>query len=234
MADNDIFYSALREFLFIVFVMLGVAAGGILFGLGFPKANSIDLLNPDKNFVAIDEGCNITSVEYKFIPQKELDNNNQCADYYSYTFSVVTDPQVSYLDEETKVKKCEDDRKYEASLKVGRTPCWKSHPNLYEKNRLEVREYYNCLDEDCTKVVDPYKLLANDEELKGGPDMLLAGIIILSVTALVGVARLISLCCEFIKKRYGRAKQPNPNPMVVAHSIRSTGGGNGEKSLTLV
>ena len=234
MAANDVLYSALRQFFFIMFVMLGVAAGGILLGLGFPKANSINLLNPEKNFVAIDEGCNITDVTYKFIPENELEYRNQCADSYSYTFSTVTDPQVSYLDEETKVKSCKDDRKYEASLKVGRTPCWKSRPNLHEKNRIEIRKYYDCIDEHCTKVVDPHKLLANDKELKGGPDMLLAGIIILSVTALVGVARLISLCRYYIKKRYGSAKQPDPNPMVVAHSIRSAGGGNGEKSLTLV
>ena len=107
---------------------LKVAAGGILLGLGFPKANSINLLNPDKNFVTIDEGCNITDVTYQFIPENELESENeleyrnQCADSYSYTFSTVTDPQVSYLDEETKVKNCKDERKYEASLKVGRTP----------------------------------------------------------------------------------------------------------------
>ena len=43
-----------------------------------------------------------------------------------------------------------------------------------------------------------------------------AGIIILSVTALVVVARLISLCRYYIKKWYGSAKQPDPNPMVVS------------------
>merc|ERR1711871_251108 len=106
MGKNDVFYSALREFLFIMFVLTGITAGGTLFGLGFSQVSSINFLNPNKHFIAIEEGCNITSVVYKFLPEKELESrrHNRCADYYSYTFSVVTDPQVSYLDEETKVK----------------------------------------------------------------------------------------------------------------------------------
>ena len=145
-------------------------AGAIVLPIGYSSVEHSKLVNPEKYFVEVEEGCNITKIEYEFTDENKERRlrrlrgrpRPRCADTYTYSFSTMTNPPMYYQDKHIMKKWCADaDEIKESTLRMGNiTKCWRFvSPNplskLTEEERKEVIKEYDCYNKDCAKVIDP-------------------------------------------------------------------------------
>ena len=200
--------------------------GGVLFALGYTINEDSKLLDPRKLFVELEKGCNITKVEYEFTNKnkKEEDNGRRlrrrmprCADTYTYSFSTLTNPPRHLQDKHIMKKFCEDDLKKESTLHMGNiTKCWRfdsSNPLTKLDDRTKAIEHYDCYNEDCAKVVDPYSLY-----IKSSGTLLIVGIAMMSGGLLLALIT-VAIYCKLKQNKSNHKGQSRSNPMAaVAHT----------------
>jgi hypothetical protein len=153
-------------------ILLLLTIGACTFPIGYHLEKLGKLVEPSKFFVELEEGCNITKIEYEFTKEKDRGDERRlgsssrarpkCADTYTYSFSTLTDPPMHYQDKHITKKYCRDaDEIKKSTLRMGNiTKCWRFvSPNplskLTDAERKTVIEYYECYNEDCAKVIDP-------------------------------------------------------------------------------